>query len=137
MYEYFSDTDTLSIYLVNPTKGLIDNSDEVVPGLLVDYTADNKIVAMDIFDASNSTPAHFMDHAKIHEGKAPFHLQEDYDAEQQHFVVTLLDNPPKSSYVATDDERIRVGVTNNGQWTSIKILHATESISSPLVQCSG
>lgn len=47
-YRYSSDTDNLSIYLVKATKGLIFESDEVLPGLLVDYAADKSIVAMEI-----------------------------------------------------------------------------------------
>ena len=47
MYRYFSDTDTLSIYLVKATKGRTAESDQLIAGLLVDYAADNKIIAMD------------------------------------------------------------------------------------------
>lgn len=90
MYRYNFETDTLSIYFVKATTGLIAESDEVAPGLLVDYTADNKSVAIDIEDASNRTPAHFWDDAEIHEGKAPLHLQQHYDAEQQHFSLLFL-----------------------------------------------
>ena len=131
MYRYFSDTDTLSIYLVKATKGRIAESDEIVAGLLVDYAADNKIVAMDIEDASNKTPAHFWDAQEVIKGKAPLHLQQEYDTDQQHFIIVLLDNPSHFQYFATNDERIMVGVSKNGQWTSLKIMHPTDSISSP------
>ncbi|KAK9817474.1 hypothetical protein WJX74_010070 [Apatococcus lobatus] len=50
VYRYFVDTDTLSIYLVEATKGLITDNNEVIPRLLVDYAAnaaDNIIVAID------------------------------------------------------------------------------------------
>jgi len=131
VYRYFSDTDILSIYLVKATKGRIAESDEVVPGLLVDYAADNKIVAMDIEEASNQTPAHFWDDQKSIEGKAPLHLQQEYDPDQQHFVILLVDNPPHVQYIGTSDERIMVGVSKDGQWTSLKIMHPADSISSP------
>lgn len=131
MYRYFSDTDTLSIYLVKATKGRVTESDEVVPGLLVDYTADNKIVAMDIWDVSNKTPAQFWEDKAVIEGKAPLHLQQEYNADQQHFIIVLVDSPSHSQYVTTDDERIMIGVSKDGQWTSLKILHPTDSISLP------
>lgn len=131
VYRYFSDADTLSIYLVKATKGRIAESDEVVAGLLVDYAADNKIVAMDIEDASIKTPAHFWDAQEVIEGKAPLHLQQEYDADQQHLIIVLVDDPSHFQYLATDDERIMVGVSNDGQWTSLKIMHPTDSISSP------
>lgn len=131
MYRYFSDTDILSIYLVKATKGRIAESDEVVPGLLVDYAADNKIVAMDIEEASNQTPAHFWDDQRVIEGKAPLHLQQEYDPDQQHFVIVLVDNPPHIRYLGTSDERIMVGVSKDGRWTSLKIMHPVDSISSP------
>ncbi|KAK9811740.1 hypothetical protein WJX72_009340 [[Myrmecia] bisecta] len=45
-YLYY-DTDTLSVYMVSPPLGLIEETDEVVPGLLVDYTVDKRIVSVD------------------------------------------------------------------------------------------
>lgn len=123
VYRYFSDIDTLSIYLVKATKGRIVESDEVVAGLLVDYAADNKIVAMDIEDASNKTPAHLWDAQEDIEGKAPLHLQQEYDADKQHLSIVLVDNPSHFQYLDTYDERIMVGVTKDGQWTSLKIMH--------------
>ena len=111
-------------------EGLIAESDEVIPGLLVDYTADSKIVAMDIFGASNRTPAHLWEDAEIHVGKPPLQLQQEYDAPQQRFTITLLNNPSKKTRVATDDERISVWEDTDGQWTSITISPATQSIPS-------
>ena len=54
---YFTETDTLTIYLVEPTPGLIIESDELVPGLLADYACGNKLVAMDISMARQRIPA--------------------------------------------------------------------------------
>lgn len=53
--EYFLDTDTLGIALTPISTGLIDNSDEVVPGLLVEYTANNQLVAVDVMMAGSRT----------------------------------------------------------------------------------
>lgn len=136
MHTYCSETDTLSIYLATATPGLIFESDEVLPGLLVDYTADMKIVAIEIWPASNKVPAHFWNDAEVHEGKPPFQLQQEFDAQQQQFSVSFLDNASRSKLVATDDERIAVWVNEGGEWTSIIFSRAYESLSSPLLGSS-
>ena len=77
-------------------------------------------------------PAHpFSVTQEVIAGKAPLHLQQEYDADQQHLIIVLVDNPSRFQYLATDDERIMVGVSNDGQWTSLKIVHPIGSISSP------
>lgn len=53
--EYFQDTDTLGIALTPRSTGLIANSDDVTPGLLVDYTANNQLVDFDVRMASSRT----------------------------------------------------------------------------------
>ena len=131
MFRYYSETDTLSIYLVKATAGLIAESDEVVPGLLVDYTSDNKIVAIDIWKASNRTPAHFWDHGELHDGKPPLRLQTEYDATHQQFIIAIVDDPCRVKLAATDDERITVWEDSDGRWTSIMISNAAETVASP------
>ena len=130
MFRYYSETNTLSIYLVKATVGLIAESDEVVPGLLVDYTADNKIVSIDIWRASNRTPAHFWDHGEVYDGKPPLRLQTEYDVTRQQFIIAVVDDLCRVKPAGTDDERITVWEDSDGRWTSITISNAAESIAS-------
>ena len=136
MHTYCSETDTLSIYLATPTAGLIVKSDEVLPGLLVDYTADMKIVAMEIWQASSTVPAHFRNDAEVHKGKPPLQLQQEFDVQQQQLSINFVDNATKSKIVATDDERITVWENDGGEWTRIVFSCAYESLSSPLLGSS-
>ena len=122
VYRYFWETDTLSIYLVKATKGLIDSSDEVTAGLLVDYTSSEEIVALDVAVASKKILAHFWHDANIYKGKAPLQLHTSFDAAQQLFTISFGDTCPELKTRATDDKRITVREDGDGHWASIVIL---------------
>lgn len=124
VYRYFSETDTLSIYLVKATRGLIDSSDEVTAGLLVDYTSSEEIVALDIALASKKILAHFWDDAGIYDEKPPPQLHASFDAVQQIFTISFGDSCAKVKTRATDDKRITVYEDENGHWASIVIFAA-------------
>lgn len=127
VYRYFWETDTLSIYLVKATKGLIDSSDEVTAGLLVDYTSSEEIVALDIALASKKIFAHFWDDAGIYDEKPPLQLHTSFDAVQQLFTISFGDSCPNVETRATDDKRITVCEDGDGHWASIVILAASKA----------
>lgn len=54
---------SLSINFVEAAPGLIDNTEDALPGLLVDYTDKEKLVSVDIRMASKHTRANFQNTA--------------------------------------------------------------------------
>ncbi len=127
-YRYFSETDTLSIFFVKAAPGLIDSTDDALPGLLVDYTDKEELVSVDIRMASRHTRAHFWDTAADVQDAPPLCLQTKYVAEEDSLTVSLVDNPQHCKAVPTDDDRIVVWVDGAGKWESIAISKALTSI---------
>lgn len=127
-YRYFCETDTLSVYFVKAVPGLIDNTEDAVDGLLVDYTEDQKIVSFDVRMASVRTRAHFWDTATDVQGAPPLCLRTEYSEEADTFTVSFVDSPQHCKSVCTDDDRISVWVNDSDKWESVVIAHAMESI---------
>lgn len=125
--EYFTETDTLSVAFVTPMRGLIHDSDEAVPGLLVDYTNEQKIVNLDISCASTQTRGHFSDTDTAMSIVTPACVQAEYSQETDTLTVSFVNNPQHCSEQCTDDDRIVVWLSESGKWEGIVIAHAMES----------
>ncbi len=51
--KYFLDVDIFKVYFVPPqNNNVVDNSDEISPGIVVDYDEQDKLLAIDIASAS-------------------------------------------------------------------------------------
>lgn len=110
--------------------GLIDNTEDAVPGLLVDYTQEQNVVSFDIRLASVRTRAHFWDTATVVQAAPPLCLQTKYSQEADTFTVSFVDSPQHCTSICTDDDRISIWVDSSGSWESVVIAHARESIAS-------
>lgn len=110
--------------------GLIDNTEDAVPGLLVDYTEEQKVVSFDIRLASVRTRAHFSDTATNVQGAPPLCLQTKYSQEAETFTVSFVDSPHHCKSICTDDDRISIWVDALEKWESVVIAHGRESIAS-------
>lgn len=106
--QYFHETDTLGVRLVTAVPGLIDNTEDAVPGLLVDYTATNQIVGFDVRRASSRTRARISDGTTDVQGVSSLSLQSQYCQEANTLTVSLVQNPPHCKPVCTDDSRITI-----------------------------
>lgn len=127
--QYFHETDTLNVYFVKATPGLIDNTEDALPGLLVDYNQEHKVVGFDVRMASVRTGAHFGDTATSLEGASPLSLQTAYSHEAGTVTVSFVARPQYCRSVCTDDSRISVWVSDSGKWESI-VLHGLDNIAS-------
>ena len=116
------------MYLVKAVPGLIDTTEDAVPGLLVDYTDEEKVVTFDVRMASVRTRAHFWDTATDVQGAPPLCLQTKYSQDADTFTVSFVDNPQHCRLVCTDDDRITIWVDSAEKWESVVISHAMESI---------
>ena len=108
--------------------GLIDNTEDAVPGLLVDYTATDQIVDFDVEMASVRTSAHFWQLAADVQGAPPLCLQITYSHEADTLTASFVDNPQHCRLVCTDDDRISIWVDQTEKWQSVVISHAVKSI---------
>ena len=116
------------MYFVKAVPGLIDNTE--VPGLLVDYTKENKVVSVDVRMASVRTRAQFCN-ADTESGVSntpPAGLHTKYCQEADSFTVSFVDSPHHCRSVCTDDDNASVWVDNCEKWESIVIACAGNSI---------
>lgn len=109
-------------------SGLIDNTEDAVPGLLVDYTEEHKIVCFNVNMASVRTRAHFWDTTTDVQGAPPLCLQTTYSQEADTFTVSFVHNSQHCRCVCTDDDRMSIWVDNAGKWESIVTAHGMDSI---------
>ena len=110
--------------------GLIDNTEDAVPGLLVDYNQEQKIVSFDIRLASVRTRAHFWDTATDVQAAPPLCLQTNYSPEANTLTISFVDSPQHCRSICTDDDRLSIWVDHIGNWESVVIAHAIESVAS-------
>ena len=108
--------------------GLIDNTEDAVPGLLVDCTEGQKVVGFDIRLASVRTRAFVWDSDV--QGTPPLCLQTRYSQETDTFAVSFVDSPQHCRCTCTDDNRISIWLDAAEKWESVVIAHARDSIAS-------
>ncbi len=102
-------------------------SDEVLPGLLIDYTAGNKIVAVAIWTASSRFPIELYEDAEDGGSKPPLRFRPEHQG-REGLTIALLDSPSVDNPIGTYDERITVWEDEAGRWTKITISNAPEAI---------
>ena len=130
--EYFRDTDTLGIALTSRSSGLIDNSDDVTPGLLVDYTANNQLVGFDAMMASSRTGLDIATHNIGSEAAFLERLHSHYDAEEDRLSISFVQKPSNCSQNVTDDDRILICIDAHGCWEGIRICEPSKCIAGNL-----
>ena len=71
------------------SPGLIDDTEDAVPGLLVDYTQEQKVVSFDIRLASVRTRAQFLGHCHTCPGCPTSVFADNLQLGSQHFHCQL------------------------------------------------
>ena len=126
-WQYFPDTDTLCIDLVQAT-GLIDNSDDVTPGLLVDYAANNQLVALDVRMARTRVAREATNAPSSSQAAPLMSCYTHFDAEGDTLSISFVPEPSYFLQAVTEDDRILIWLDAHGGWESISILKAKECI---------
>ncbi len=111
--EYFADTDTFSIALQKIVPNLISISDEVTPGLLVDYASDSRIIQLDICDA------------RLRVKETSLCVATKIKKDHEQIAIDLgkfeQDDHALSKKLSTDDHRIEIVMDDDGWWSKICI----------------
>jgi len=112
-YLTYSDTGTLSIYFCEATPGVISHSECVAPGIVVDYSADEKIVSFDINSAAKRLSCHFFTTSDPVEGKPQLAVNWVYDATRDELVLYFQAVPlVPAAMVPTYDDLVVLGVSS-------------------------
>lgn len=105
--EYFADTDTLSLTFDESTK--YDQSDEILPGFLVDYGVNQEIIRFDISNAKLSLQKVLQSYKMC--------------KEDDQISISLSKDMTDATEKKSEDDRIRVSIDKNGRYLSIHINH--------------
>lgn len=129
-YRTYQDTETLALYFMKASPGVICDTDRVAPNVLVDYSKDGKIVSVDIHRAPQKTACHFFDTSLIVDDKKPLQITGDYDVDRDELVVMLCssDYQQPARFEATEDEHMFLGLDSNGLICAVRFLHASASV---------
>jgi len=89
VYRYFVDVDALKLYFIRVTPGLIQDTESMKPGLVIDYDQNGKIVVIEIKSASKVLACDLIDAPPSMEfnGKSPMLLRPRYYAKEDCFEV--------------------------------------------------
>lgn len=109
--EYFADTDTLTFTLDD--KVVYDQSDEVVPGFLVDYGVNCEIIRIDIWTSAVKLQ-------EVVQVKSSYKINREHG----HICIFLSDQSlEEAKETPTEDDRIKIIVDNDGRYVAIRILN--------------
>ena len=108
---------------------MIVDSDEVAPGVVVDYSASGQLVSMDLnrFSKTLGSPFHCFD---MTEPVGPF-VEWAYEAAQDELTVFLTADKAAPQRVRTDEARIDIGTCDGGLWHSLHIRQASVFVCRP------
>ncbi|KXZ47451.1 hypothetical protein GPECTOR_35g889 [Gonium pectorale] len=131
---YFGSGDILSIYLREITPRLIVETVDVHPGLLVDFDAQERPVALNISSASKLVPAYSCLAGttavpSVDDGKQPLQqlLTHTYDPHSQELTLWLGSGQQPAGArggirdVQTEHADIRIVKGEGGEWVGLRI----------------
>ncbi len=119
-YCEFGDSDTLSVYLRKATRGVIADTWDVYPGMLVDFDEQEQPVSLHISSASCKLPMHLRDTAETIEGKEPMTLGQVFDQEGR--VLTMwFHHSAQFTHQPTQHDKISIVKDENGAWIGLRI----------------
>mmetsp|Transcript_25264 Transcript_25264/g.35396 ORF Transcript_25264/g.35396 Transcript_25264/m.35396 type:complete len:179 (+) Transcript_25264:444-980(+) len=127
VYRYFVDVDALKLYFVRIVPGMVATSDDLDPGLTVDYDTNNKILAVEVQTCSKLLVS--IPYGKEGMKKRAMELCAYYDAQQDIFEVFFLF--PEALPVRTsrlDDTSIHLLYNSDSQIIGLRFLEASKTI---------
>ena len=110
----------MSVYLWKITNGLIVDTWDVHPGLLVDFDDQKRPVALNISSASCVTPVHFYEICEDVDGKPPLQFGQMYDPHSKVLTIRFCTTASSRS-VATCDGNITVLEDDAGKWVGLQV----------------
>ncbi|RIA86826.1 hypothetical protein C1645_855495, partial [Glomus cerebriforme] len=122
-FTYYDDTDNLQINMLEMSIGLVDYRDEITDDLLLFYDYENKIVAVEIYCASESL------HVFNVQGKPRFTINPIYDKDSDILKINLVNfTPSMIKFEKTEVEDIEVEVDNAGKIVGLLFYNASNRL---------
>lgn len=127
-WDALSRTESLILCFTN-AGDRIAHTEEAVPGILVDYTASEQIVDLDLHDISPlDIVFHLYDTDQVVGDKQPLNITWDYDPGSGDLLVYLTGEKVIGQLRHTEDPRVFVGVTDEGLWQAFVVKDAVQNI---------
>lgn len=133
VYRYYEDTDTLSIYFAKASSGVVRYCEEASDYILVSYDGDDKIVSVEICEASELLCCHLFDTSEIIDNKPPLSFYPICYEDCNELEVLLVDSTlPSITFKETEDENIKVGINDKEEIVKLLFRNASRRLAKTL-----
>jgi uncharacterized protein YuzE len=132
VYRYFPDVDALKLFFIRTVPGLVRDTEDFDPGVVIDYTANGQIVVVEIEFASKLLACDLVDapYTLVKDGKQPMQLCPYYDGQKDCFDLFFLNpdmaNPTEE--VKIEGTKIIILYNSKHQIVGMKFQDATNTI---------
>ncbi|CAB5217361.1 uncharacterized protein OCT59_026331 [Rhizophagus irregularis] len=127
-YAYYEDADIFSIHFLRKYDVLHDYCDHI-GNLLIGYVLDNKIISIEIFDASTFLYCHLFDCNERIDDKRPLFLYSIYYEDRNELSVYFTGYPPTTRLQSIEVEKdVLMQISDNGKLVALLIRNAKDRI---------
>ncbi|CAB4488849.1 hypothetical protein RhiirA1_393443 [Rhizophagus irregularis] len=127
-YAYYEDADIFSIRFMRKYDVLHDYCDHI-GNLLIGYVLDNKIISIEIFDASTFLYCHLFDCNERIDDKPPLFLYSIYYEDRNELSVYFTGYPPTTRLQSIEIEKdVLMQISDNGKLVALLIRNAEDRI---------
>ncbi|GBB84315.1 hypothetical protein RclHR1_05430002 [Rhizophagus clarus] len=127
-YGYYNDADIFSINFTRKADVLHDYCDHI-NNLLVCYVLNNKIISIQIFDASTLLYCHLHNYDEPVDDKPPLSLYSIYCEDHDELSLYFTDCPPTTTLMNIEVEKdVLIRISNNGKLVALLIRNAQNRI---------
>lgn len=128
-HRYYADTDTLSVYFSKASPGVIAMSQDIAPGILVDYTNQKQVVSIDVFTASERSSCHFYNNNEMIDNKPQLAITWDYAQVHDQLIVYLHPSiTAERCVVKTEDHYIELCLDTTGLLWALIFNNASQTV---------
>lgn len=127
-YAYYEDADIFSIHFMRKYDVLHNYCDHI-GNLLIGYVLDNKIISIEIFDASTFLCCHLFDCNERIDDKPPLFLYSIYYEDRNELSVYFTGYPPTTRLQSIEIEKdVLMQISDNGKLVALLIRNAEDRI---------
>lgn len=133
VFRYYDDTDTLSVYFAKASSGVVRYCEEANDFILVSYDGDDKIVSVEIYEASELLCCHLFDTSETIDNKPPLSLYPICYEDCDDLEVLLVGSKPSSiTFEKTEDKDIEVGINDEKKIVTLLFHNASSRLAKTL-----
>lgn len=133
VFRYYRDTDTLSIYFAKSSAGVVFYSNEANNYILVSYDGDDKIISVEIYEASELLCCHLFETSETIDNKPPLSFYPICYKDRDEVEVFLVgSNSSPITFEKTEDKDFEVGMNDEKKIVTLLFHNASGRLAKTL-----